>query len=288
MLPNIGIAHEEQAKILEGFDKAFSDNSIDFSEQLKRYYKSQFQMVEKYGRDGFMLLLDSETRVYVDSNTKRSLEIMHYSEMPESSPWYNLRDLPLDEAIEQIWEPFRIGLVDTLIEYVPDLFAIFEDGKWFLVYPYKVKDYANNEYYEFLGGREPEPNVKLPKALAKAGWKMPEDLLEFYGVHGTFGDVKAVLRNDDTHAIAAASTLEASLAFLEEKREEWEVGYSFFDLLPFFEDGAGNSQNFYKADPVGNTYITVDWDHETKEISGGVMLEEFIDYYFGEKLNGEY
>jgi hypothetical protein len=116
---------------------------------------------------------------------------------------------------------------------------------------------------------------------------MPEDLKELYSVHGNFGDLKSALRNQLSHCIAAAERLETSLTFLEDKIEEWELDYSFFDLLPFWEDDAGNCQNFYKIEPIENSYATVDWDHETKEVSGYSTLAEFIDYQFGRTLRGD-
>lgn len=285
-LKNISISLEEQERLLRPLNDAFKDKSIDFQDQLMNLWAAENKLVKDYGREGLMMLLDQKTQVYVSGGKNRSLDIMHISEVPESCPWYHVRDLPLNEAILEIWEPFLIGMADDLADHAKDLFVILEEKQWHLVYPYLAKDYTGRKYYEFMGGRQPAPDAMLPKALLDAGWKMPEDLRDLYKVHGTFGAIEAVLRNDDTDAISSAEKLEASLSFLEKYVEEWKVGYSFFDLVPFCEDGAGNSQNFYKADPVGNSYITVDWDHETKEVSSGVMLEEFMDFHFGNKLKG--
>lgn len=288
MLHNIGLDANQQKEIHQKLKSFFRDSELDFTKQLKAYYQYQLELVKKYGRDGLMVFLDTETQVYVDGVNNRSLEIMHYSEVPESCPWYNLHLLPLDQAIRKAWEKFPVELVDSLEKYTLDLFAIFEGGKWYLAYAYQVTDYENNVYYEFLGGREPDPDAKLSKDLVKAGWKMPEDLKELYSVHGNFGNLKSALRDDRSHCISAAEKLEASLIFLEEYVKEWEADYSFFDLLPFWEDGAGNCQNFWKTEPIENSYATVDWDHETKDISGYSTLAEFIDYQFGRELRGEH
>lgn len=288
MLSHIGLNAKEQKEIHQKLKSFFQDKKLEFMDQLAAYYKYQVELVKKHGREGLMVFLDTETQVYVDGENNRSLEIMHYSEVPESCPWYELHLLPLDEAIRKAWDQFPIAFVDSLEKYTLDLFAIFEAGKWYLAYAYQVKDYANNVFYEFVGGREPNPDAKLPEELVKAGWKMPEDLKDLYAVHANFGDLKSALRDDNSHCISAAETLETSLTFLEEYVEKWEVDYSFFDLLPFWEDGAGNCQNFLKTEPDDNSYVTVDWDHETKEISGSSTLAEFINYQFGQKLRGEY
>nr|WP_294860794.1 hypothetical protein [uncultured Fluviicola sp.] len=284
MLPNIRIAPKEQVELLKTLDTAFSNQELDFSEQLCGLYKTQTDLVKKYGRDGLMLLIDCETRVYVDSETKRSLEIMHYHAIPKDCPWHELRELQISDFIQKVWAAFPISFVEVLKEYTKDLFVIFEDKKWYMVYAYQGKDYNNNSYYDFLGGCQPEQNAGLPKALLDTGWKMPKDLQELYSVHSIFGDLKSVLKNAITDCIPNASSLETSLTFLEEYVVAWEVDYTFFDLLPFCEDGAGNSQNFYKAEPTENSYATVDWDHETKEISGASTLAEFMEHQFAERM----
>lgn len=288
MLPNIKLTADQQKEIRQKLKSFFKDQKLDFIEQLKAYYDYQVELVKTHGREGLMVFLDTETEVYVDGVNNRSLEIMHYSEVPESCPWYYLHELPQNEAIRKTWKNFSIDFVDLLETHTLELFSIFEEEKWYLVYAYQVKDYADNIFYEFLGGREPNPDVKLPKDLMKAGWKMPQDLKELYSVHTNFGDLKSALRDDNSHCISSAEKLETSLTFLEEYVEEWEADYSFFDLLPFWEDGAGNCQNFYKKEPIDDSYLTVDWDHETKEISGSSTLAEFINYHYGQKLLGEY
>lgn len=285
-LNNLNVSPEEQTQLTKAIRDAFNNKKLDWNERLRTLWRAEWKLVEDYGHEGLMMLIDDKTQVYVDGGPNRSLDIMHISDVPEKCPWYALRELPLKEIIEQVWKPFAIGLVDDLTECTKDLFVIHEGKHWYLVYAYVTRDYNNVDYYDFFAGRESDPKAKLSKKLLDAGWKMPEDLKDFYEVHGTFGSMEAVLRNDDTHAISSAEKLEASLTFLEQYQEEWGAEYSFFDLLPFFEDGAGNSQNFYKADPVGNSYATVDWDHETKEISGGSMFEEFLDYHFGNTLKG--
>ena len=90
MLPNIGIDAQEQKAIHQKLKSFFQNDKLDWSDRLKGYYDYQIELVKKYGRNGLMVFLDTETQVYVDGVNNRSLEIMHYSEVPEGCPWYNL------------------------------------------------------------------------------------------------------------------------------------------------------------------------------------------------------
>lgn len=54
-------------------------------------------------------------------------------------------------------------------------------------------------------------------------------------------------------------------------------GYAFADLLEVSRDGAGNSQCFLRNEPDDDDPLTVDWDHETREISGEEPFFEFLD-----------
>lgn len=288
MLPHIGISAQEQEEIQEHLKSFFKNDQLEFMDQLAAYYKGQVELVEKYGREGLMIFLDTETQVYVGDGPNRSLDIMHYTEVPEACPWFHLHELPRDEVIRKVWENWPVKFTKSLVEYCLDLFVIFENNTWFLVYPYLAKNYDDARYYEFFAGSQPNPGAELPKALVEAGWKMPQDLKKLYAVHGRFGHAKSVLTGDRSDNIVPAEKLETSLTFLEEYVEEWEADYSFYDLLPFYEDSCGNSQNFFKTQWEVDSYATVDWDHETKEVSGYNYLSEFIDYRFGEPLRGEY
>jgi hypothetical protein len=288
MLPHIGIDPSEQEKLHRQFDTAFSDDTIDFNTQLNNLWKSQMDLVERYGSDGLAFLLDHQTRVYVDADNKRSLHVVHYTALPENCPWHFLGTLRREDAIRKVWEAFPVEFVTTLALNCRDLFAIFDNERWFLAYAYIKTEYDNSTYYEFLCGAEPDPDAQLPEPLVQAGWNMPEDLKAFYAVHGSFGNLQSVMRNDESDCIKTAATLETSLAFLEEHVTDWEADYSFFDLLPFFMDSGGNCQNFYKQQPTGGSYLTVDWDRSTKELSGNASFPDFIDYRFGDTLRGEW
>ncbi len=285
-LNNITIPTERQTSLHQNFNKIFKDENTDFTERLTNLWSAQMETVSQYGRDGLMLVLDYEINRYTDKKNLKNLQIMHYTEAPNDCPWHHLHLLPLSEAIRKAWEASPMEFSKALEEECEDLFAVHASGKWFLIYAFKTANYQGAEYYEFFSGREPHPDAQLPKELIAAGWKMPEDLKAFYAVHGNFGDVLGSLDDTSVGCISSVYKLEASLTFLEEYVEEWEADYSFFDLLPFCEDGAGNSQNFYKAKPENSSYLTVDWDHETKEISQGENFADYINEHFGYKLQG--
>jgi hypothetical protein len=61
-----------------------------------------------------------------------------------------------------------------------------------------------------------------------------------------------------------------------QKERNVKLDYKFSDLLAYYPDGAGNAQCFYRGD--GNENETVDWDHETWEISRSSEEEGFFEF----------
>jgi len=53
--------------------------------------------------------------------------------------------------------------------------------------------------------------------------------------------------------------------------------YAFQDLLEFLPDGAGNCRALHRHSRDDADPLTVDWDHETWEISGEIRFFEFAD-----------
>jgi hypothetical protein len=56
-----------------------------------------------------------------------------------------------------------------------------------------------------------------------------------------------------------------------------KVPYNGADLLEFFPDGTGNAQCFQRRSTQDAHPLTVDWDHETRELSGESDFFEFVD-----------
>jgi len=115
---------------------------------------------------------------------------------------------------------------------------------------------------------EPKENPNL----IKYEWTIPKDLKEFYSVHNGFGeiyDAGFILSNEEIKVMGEMMNP------ICQKQNINPDEYSFNNLLEFLPDGGGNAQCFLK-DETGNNK-TVDWDHETWEISEEENFYEFID-----------
>jgi hypothetical protein len=55
------------------------------------------------------------------------------------------------------------------------------------------------------------------------------------------------------------------------------INYQPTDLLMFFTDSAGNGQCFHRRSRLDPEPMTVDWDHETRELSAEEAFFSFIN-----------
>lgn len=274
------ITPEKQQEILLSFDVQH-ENYLEKYRQVASAYTT---CIDQYGIGGFLLAIPHRLMQYAGHT---NCTVFHYQDAPAENPWAFTKGLTVKKAIDEIWKSYPVPFVKTLKKYCIQLFVLRQQEKWFLLYPYKKVSWDNQLLYDFFAGAAPDATAQLPKETIEAGWTMPTDLRQLYSIHHGFGDVDSVLRNDNSFAIVASPKLLPQLSFLEEiaAEKEWDVNFSFHDLLPFLGDSAGNYQVFYKAEPTGTgSYYTVDWDHETKEISGRDTLAEFMEADFGESL----
>ena len=157
------------------------------------------------------------------------------------------------------------------------IYAEKKEDEWNLHYLMDAKLYDERDYYRIYTGGMPISNSKENKNLLKFGWTLPKDLKEFYTIHNGFGeiyDAGFILSNEEIRIMG-----EMMNPICKEQGLKPD-GYSFDNLLDFFPDGAGNTQCFLQNE-IGNN-ITVDWDHETWELSEEEGFYEFIDEILSE------
>lgn len=286
MLPNLTISPEEQERYAAVFHSVYNAPDVDFSTRLINLRNEQTKVIETHGRDGRMAVLEYEIRQYTKPHHLEGLSIIHFANAPIQSPWFDSRRFPLERFIADVWKNFRGPFVETLQANCIDAFVVQASGKWYLLYAYETSHYNSGVYCDFMAGREPELHPVFPAELTAAGWRLPGDLARLYSVHGAFGEVTAVFENGPHGCILPAGELELSLTFLDAvaKEDGWEIDYSFHNLLPFYEDGSGNSQNFYKILRNDDSYMTVGWDHETTELGNPEPLAEYLDRRFGDMM----
>lgn len=271
----------EKDTLVASFEVKHEDFSIAIALKEAAYTSA----IDQYGLDGYLAALTHKLTHFLGHG---KLTVFHYRNAPEN-PWSFIDTLNLENAIDAIWKNYPVPFVNTFKKHCTEIFVVQKKEKWFLLYAYKGLTLDKKPSYDFLAGQAPETKPTLAEELINLGWKMPTDLQQLYSIHHGFGDINSVLRSDNAFAIVPAEKLDPWMNELEEvaRENEWEVNYHFYDLLPFLGDGAGNYQCFYKTEPTETgSYYTVDWDHETKEISGRKTLAEFMEYEFGNTLKG--
>lgn len=199
------------------------------------------------------------------------------SQLPSSCPWQFDPTLEIDQIIELIFQPIKSNLpqtVQTIRERCQSIFALLYQDKWYLLYVVKIVLRDDSFSFKILGGGQPTTSPQLRKEVIELGWTVPNELRLFYQVHNGLGDFSLPWQ------IAVWDTVlpDWQLRVLGEHSDKEAVTeYDPNDLLEFFPDGGGNGQYFYRAgDSMGDLW-TVDWDHETTEISKPERFWDFVD-----------
>ena len=255
------------------------------TEELKEKYLSELKRnpEKDFGLE-FVRITDLETTIIRDHgfqglqlilSNSHSDEIYQLGRIPSDCVWEDLNSCTLNEAIDSVFSSIKNkvpNLIISMKERVRFIYATKSNSTWELNYFLDMKLYDGREYFVIYTGGMPSSVPQENDSLLKFGWTIPEVLKEFYSIHNGFGakgDSKAIL---SSHHISVMGELMNSIA---EEQNETPEGYKFNDLLEFFPDGCGNAQCFLKEDVTGA--CTVDWDHETWEISEKENFYDFID-----------
>jgi hypothetical protein len=197
---------------------------------------------------------------------------------PADCPWQwsETGRLSLPNYMASLFEPLHSGLpgvAELLTFYGKDLACLSTSGSWFLIY---ILASPATGARCFLMGGMPSSSASPPQAVEEAHWHVPEELSFLYRVHDGFGMVAplGLFWSDD--AVVPARRLALLSDYFPDGSDHPNSPYSLKDLLMFFPDGAGNGQCFYRP-YLGIEEPTVDWDHETGEISRREDFWTFVD-----------
>lgn len=239
------------------------DSEKEFNPEFIRTTNLENSIINKYGFDGIKLVFE----------TRNSSNFHKLGELPNDCPWKNLNDKTIAEFITENFKPISKkipNLISSLRERCKFIFAEKKENTWLLHYFLDMKLYDKRDYYRVYTGGSPLMNAKPNQNLKNFSWNIPNDLKLFYSIHNGFGefyDGISILGNDEIKVMA-----EQMNPICQEENVK-PKGYTFEQLLEFFPDGGGNAQCFYK----NNSNSTVDWDHETWEISGETEFFDFIN-----------
>ena len=246
------------------------DSDKDFNEEFIRTTDLEYKLIDSYGFDAIKLIFEKQ------NSDKYSL--LGY--FPEDCPWFKLNNLTKTRFID---ENFKLisSRIPTLLKSMKErclfIYAEQVDSTWHLHYMFRMKLNDNRDYYRIYTGGAPLLNPDLNDNLIKYNWHLPKDLKDFYKIHCGFGeiyDANFVMNNNDIRVMGE------KMNPICEEQNSFPEDYKFDNLLEFFPDGAGNAQCFYRYNSNNNS--TVDWDHETWEISNQMGFFEFINQRMSE------
>jgi hypothetical protein len=245
------------------------DSSKDFKSEFLRTTDLERKLVDEYGFEAVRFLFESQNH---------RATYFQLGEFPPDCPWINLNDKHLIDCIETVFAPVShkiSNLLESLKKRCRFVYAEKAGAAWKLHYFLDITLYDGREYFRIYTGGGPSRNAVPNESLKKFGWTIPRDLAEFYSIHDGFGEISNEIYVQNSAEISVMGEMMNPLC--KEQNLLLPEEYSFNDLLEFFPDGGGNAQCFYRKNDDSFNALTVDWDHETWEISGEQDLYEFID-----------
>ncbi|MFK8102626.1 MAG: SMI1/KNR4 family protein [Saprospiraceae bacterium] len=242
------------------------DSEKGFDEEFNRTTNLEKRLIDEFGFAGIQLIFEN----------RNSANYFALGDFPITCPWAKFNDQPIQAFLESNFSLVQQRLPMLLAAMQERCKFIFAEQKnsevWQLHYLMEGKLYDQRDYYRIYTGGMPIAEAKANASLLKFGWTLPADLKEFYMIHNGFGEINdagCILNQEQL--VIKGEMMNPICRELNTRPED----YRYDNLLEFFPDGAGNAQCFLRKE-TGNT-TTVDWDHETWEISGEESFYSFVD-----------
>jgi hypothetical protein len=199
-------------------------------------------------------------------------------EPPEECPWQFAQPTEVSQIIGALFSPLEKNLPRTIAmlkERCVAMFAVQEDNWWYLLYVIRIELNDGKIGFTIFRGGEPINNPQLREEVRALGWDTPPELVELYRVHNGFGTKD--FPNSFWNCVLSDNKLTVLSEYFSHPPNylQGTFDYDLNDLLEFFPDGAGNGQFFYRK--KGEPMLSVDWDHETRELSKPEEFWGFID-----------
>ncbi len=234
------------------------------------------------------------------------IAVRELDSLPAGHPWREFIGIDPGEAVRQYFASIASHAPQwtaSFAQAVRVIYTLEAGGEHYLVYACDMTEGYEAKRHPVLSVLVGGPPLdaaqltivdeRLTDYVRKAGWKVPPELRELYAIHHGLGRFASwAVRFDNAGSIYPAELLSVRGEVMNSIAKEQGFqpdGYRFDDLLTFFEDGMGNGQNFLRRQ--GNVVGTVDWDHETREISfapssfWSFLEESPMRWWFGETYN---
>lgn len=241
------------------------DTALPFEKEFCRTTDLERSILDQFGRPGAEFIVRQNNLV---------------PSFDATCPW-KIEGLEPVDAVDKVLSPLRRLLpqfVSTLEERIRWVVPVRSGSDWKLVYLVDRALYDGRPYYELIVGGAPNSSPRLSDRAESLGWLVPQAMNKLCSVHDGFGAL-------DGGILPSWYSVDLGELMDPIAKEQMFVpdNYEFQDLLEFCQDGAGNCQAFHRKSRNDADPMTVDWDHETREISGEMPFFEFAD----EKLLGQ-
>lgn len=236
-------------------DQLKKDPEKEFGPEFVRTTDLERSLIDEHGFDAIRLIF--EDRNYFP-----------LGDFPADCPWAHLNGKSVDAAIDTVFAAIaeRIpNLTEALKERCSYLYAERAGDSWTLHYFLDIVLFDGRRYYHIYSGGVPNTAPDINATLAKYQWSVPSELRRLYAIHDGFGPI---------YGSSDISVMAQMMDPICKEQNNFPDGYRFADLLEFHPDGSGNAQCFHRQ---GDHMATVDWDHETWEISGEQDFFEYVD-----------
>jgi hypothetical protein len=242
-----------------------------WQQEFVRTSNLEYALLTQYGFDAVRFLFEK----------RNSANYFLLGQFPADCPWHHLNEADMPGLIDQQFAPIAL--------HIPELVSIMKqrclfiyteklDDTWHLHYMLRIQLHDGRDYYRVYTGGAPNARPGANEHLQLFHWQLPTDLQAFYQVHNGFGEIY------DANYIMASHELRVMAEIMNpicEEENDFPAGYRFEDLLEFFPDGGGNVQCFYRGPGTAANH-TVDWDHETRELSNELPFFAFINQRLAE------
>lgn len=234
-----------------------------------------------YGAEGLGLWISHAV------SSARSMGFNWLRETPADGticPWrWTENDVPAE--IDRIFSPLKgaaSNFITTLKKYCIGIYPFQWDVSCRLLYVLDVSKVNTKKKFLLLVGEIPGDRCELNFAMKEYGWEYPSDLLQFYKVHGGFGDFEDDYMLAKSPCILPPDRLEILAETVDTDRKK--VYYDTRDFMLFSPDGAGGG-GFFRRKKQGTSFVyeVVAMDHEGGEISAPVKFWDFIADYLVRK-----
>lgn len=182
----------------------------------------------------------------------------------------------LAEALQRLWQPAGPDaqpFLQRLIDQTVDVALAASQSPALppsLLYLNRRQAQDGPHYFAWFAGL-PATSVQVSREAARLGVSIPLSYQRFVSVHNGF--------NVDGHTMVGPAALERLVRLSDLiDAEPAELGYDPKQVLPFSGDGGGNEQCYHLALPLADgDYLTVDWDHETRELNAPMSLWAYLE-----------